>query len=90
MEIELLRLEPDGQSHNEELLQRATPFKTNLAYSTESVVKTLAFDDNSSLLGLNAPSPTHSSSSLSHTDADCYIVENKEAGGPDYIPLHEQ
>jgi len=90
VEIELLRLEPDGQSHNEELLQRATPFKTNLAYSTESVVKTLAFDDNSSLLGLNAPSPTHSSSSLSHADADCYIVENKEAGGPDYIPLHEQ
>ncbi len=90
VEIELLRLEPDGQSHNEELLQRATPFKTNLATSTESIVETMAFGDNFSLLSFNAPSPAHSNSSLSHADADCYIVENKEAGGPDCIPLHEQ
>ena len=88
VEIELLRLEPDGQSHNEEVLQRDTPFKTNLAQSTESVVETMAFGDNFSLLSFNDPSPAQSNLSLSNADADCYIVENKEAGGPDCIPLH--
>ena len=46
VEIELLRLEPDGQSHKEKVLQPTTPFKTNLATSTESIVETMAFGDN--------------------------------------------
>ena len=90
VEIELLRLEPDGQSHNGEVLQRATPFKAKLDISTDSVVEKMAFGNNSSLLGFNAPSPAQSNLSLSNADADCYIVENKEAGGPDCIPLHVQ
>lgn len=87
VEIELLRLEPDGQSHNEEALQRGPPLKKKLDISTESVVETMAFGDNFSLLALNAPSAANSNSSLSHADADCYIVENKEAEGPDCIPV---
>ena len=90
VEIELLPLEPDRQFHNEELMQQATPFKTNLATSTESIVETMVFGDSFSLLSFNAPSPAHSNSSLSHADADCYIVENKEADGSDCIPLHVQ
>ena len=90
VEIELLQLEPDGQFHKEEVLQPTTPFKTNLTTSTESIVETMAFDDNFSLLSFNDPSPAQSNLSLSHADADCYIVENKEAGGPDCIPLHVQ
>ena len=88
VEIELLQLEPDGQFHKEEVLQPTTPFKTNLTTSTESIVETMAFDDNFSLLSFNDPSPAQSNLSLSNADADCYIVENKEAGGPDCIPLH--
>ena len=70
-EIELVhRLDQDGQSNNEE------PLKAN----TESIVETMSFHGNSSLLGFNAlsaqqdPTPTG-------TDGDCYIVQNKETEG---------
>ena len=85
--IELLRLDPDGQSNNEEIPKSATPPIVKLGVVTESIVETMDFEDNFSLLSFNAPS-VHSTSSLSHADADCLIVENKETDeGPDYIPL---
>ena len=73
VEIELVnRLDQVGQSNNEE------PINTDI--DTESIVETMSFYDNSSLLGFNAlsaqqdPAPTG-------TDGDCYIVQNKETEG---------
>ena len=73
VEIELVhRLNQDGQSNNEE------PINTDI--DTESIVETMSFYDNSSLLGFNAlsaeqdPAPTD-------TDGDCCIVQNKETEG---------
>ena len=75
VEVELTlvrRLDPDGPSNNEE------PVKVDI--DTESIIETMSFHDNSSLLGFNAlsaqqdPAPTG-------TDGDCYIVQNKETEG---------
>ena len=86
-EIELLRLDPDGQSSNEEVLKSATPPKLELAVVTESIVETMEFADNFPMSFNPAPS-VHSTPTLPNTDADCFIVENKETDdGPDYIPL---
>ena len=65
-------VDPDGPSNNEE------PVKVDI--DTESIIETMSFHDNASLLSFNAlsaqqdPAPTD-------TDGDCYIVQNKETEG---------
>ena len=70
VEIQLVsKLGQDEQSNNED------PVKVDI--DTESIIETMSFHDNSSLLGFNAlsaqqdPAPTG-------TDGDCYIIQNKE------------
>ena len=82
-EIELLPFDPDGQSNSEEAAKTVSLSKLPVKSDTEtnSIVKTTAFDDNSSLLSFNAPSAAQINPS--HADADCNIVENKGATNPD-------
>ena len=88
VEFELVQFDPDGQSNNEATLQTVTPSQlpVNLDLQTESIVETMDFEDNFSLLSFNAPS-FQSNSSESRVDADCYISKNKETEGADYIPI---
>ena len=89
VEIELVhRLDPDGQSNTEEASKTVSPSElpVKLDIDTESFVETISFHDNFSLMSFNAFS-SQSDQSLSGTDADCYILENKETEGPDFIPL---
>ena len=87
VEIEMRRIDPEGQSNTEEIPKSVTPPVLKLGADTESIVETMDFEDNSSLLNFNAPS-VNSTSSLSHADADCYIVQNKGTDeGPDCIHL---
>ena len=89
VEIELVRrADPDGQSNNEEdspkpLSPSELPVKVDM--ESESVMETMSFHDNFSLLSYNAFS-TQSDTSLTGT-GDHYIVENKETEGSDIIPL---
>ena len=82
-EIELLPFDPDGRSNSEEAAKTVSLSKLPVKSETEtnSIVETTAFDDNSYLLSFNAPSAAQRN--LSHTDADCNIVENKGATNPD-------
>ena len=81
-DIELLPFDPDGRSNSEEAAKTVSlsklPVKSDT--KTNSIVETTAFDDNSYLLSFNAPSAAQRN--LSHTDADCNIVENKGATNP--------
>ena len=90
VEIELVcRADPDGQSNNEEAspkpLSPPSELPVKVDVETESIMETMSFHDNFSLLSYNAFS-TESDTSLTGT-GDCYIVENKETEGSDIIPL---
>ena len=84
--IELVRrLDPDGQSNNEEAPKVVSPCGPPVKLSTECIVETMFIQDSSSLLSFNAPSAQFNSS-LSGTDADCYILANKETEESEIIP----
>ena len=90
VEIELVRrADPDGQSNNEEASPRPLspselPVKVDV--ESESIMETMSFHDNFSLQSYNAFS-TQSDTSLTGTEGDCYIFENKKTEGSDIIPL---
>ena len=65
-------VDPDGPSNNEE------PVKVDI--DTESIIETMSFHDNSSLLGFNALS-AQQDPAPNGTDGDCYTVQNKETEG---------
>ena len=91
VEIELVRREdPDVDENSDEEAKpkldspSKVPIKKDI--ETETVVKTMSFHDNLSLLSHNAFS-SQSDVSLSGTRGECYIVENKQIEGSDIILL---
>ena len=91
VEIELVHREDpdvDGNSDEEAKPKLDSPSEVpiNNDIETESIVETMSFHDNLSLLSHNAFS-SQSDVSLSGTRGECYIVENKQTEGSDIILL---
>ena len=89
VEFEMVHiLDPNRQSNAKEASETVSlsELPVKLDIDTESFVETISFHDNFSLTNFDAFS-SQSGQSLSGTDADCHIVENKETEGPDFIPL---
>ena len=91
VEIELVcKEDPDVEGNSDEEAKPKLDFPSkvpiNKDIETESIVETISFHDNLSLLSHNAFS-SQSDVSLSGTPGECYIVENKQTEGPDIILL---